>query len=181
MSSAKMAVQKISLRLKAIILLAVSASVLLSGCETTDLAAKSATAATIHQEFIRHSMMLKWEGTYVYGIGRTDLGYGDLGDRKGLTLTVDSGPSKLRVFYFSHRGGLSNLFYQTDVVPMDVDLKPNGSYTLHCNASDESARFTLIDLATKNIVATSAEVPLYIRPSPESSRPGFIPIFIPSR
>jgi len=180
MNSPRIGIQRIALRLKPIILLAVSASVFLGGCETTNLATKSVSAAMIHQEFVRHSMMLNWEGAYVYGIGRTDLGYGDLGDRKGLTLTVDSGPSKLRVFYFAHKGH-RNLFYQTDVVPMDVDLEPNGRYTLHCNASDTSARFTLIDLATKNIVATSVEVPIYIRPYPGSSGPAFIPIFIPAR
>jgi hypothetical protein len=63
--------------------------------------------------------------------------------------------------------GYDHLFHQTDVISMGVDLKPNGKYALHCDASDESARFTLIELATNNIVATSAEVPLYIRPSPE--------------
>jgi hypothetical protein len=166
--------------MKAIALLAVSAFALLSACETTNLASKAATPpATIHQEFVRHSMMLNWEGTYVYGIGRTDLGYGDLGDRKGLTLTVDSGPSTLRVFYYSHRSGYDNLFHQTDVIGMDVDLKPDGKYTLHGDVSDDVVRFTLIELPTRNIVATSAEVPLYIRPSPGRSDTGYIPVFIP--
>jgi len=72
--------------LKIVALSAVSAVLLLTGCETTNLVTKSTTPATIHQEFVRHSMMVNWEGTYVYGIGRTDLGYGDLGNRKGLTL-----------------------------------------------------------------------------------------------
>ena len=168
--------------MKAIVLLAVSAAVLLGGCETTNLVTKSTTPATIRQEFVRHSMMVNWEGTYVYGIGRTDLGYGDLGNRKGLTLTVDSGPSALRVFYFSHHSGAGHLFQQSDVIAMDVDLKPNGKYTLHCEASDESARFTLIDLSTNEAAATSAEVPLYIRPSPGSGGgTGYVPVFIPVR
>jgi hypothetical protein len=166
---------------KTIALSAALAVIVLSGCETTNLVTKSTTPATIHQEFVRHSMMMNWEGTYVYGIGRTDLGFGDLGNRKGLTLTVDSGPSALRVFYFSHHSGGGNLFQQSDVIVMDVDLKPNGKYTLHCDASEESARFTLVELATNDVAATSKEVPLYIRPSPGIGGPGYVPVIIPVR
>jgi hypothetical protein len=166
--------------MKAIALLAIGAIVLLTACETTNFASNATTPATIHQEFVRHSMMLNWEGTYVYGIGRTDLGYGDLGDRKGLTLTVDSGPSTLRVFYFANRGRHDDLFHQTDVISMDVNLKPNGKYTLHCDASDETAHFTLIEIPTSEIAGTSADVPLYIRPSPEHRGGGMIPVFIPA-
>jgi hypothetical protein len=165
--------------MKVVAMLAVGALVLLSACETTNLASKAPASATIHQEFVRHSLMLNWEGTYVYGIGRTDLGYGNLGDRKGLTLTVDSGPSTLRVFYLANRGCHDNFFHQTDVIGMDVNLKPNGKYTLHCDASAETARFTLIELPTSSIVGTSAAVPIYILPSPERSGAVFIPIFIP--
>jgi hypothetical protein len=170
-----------TLHLKIIASVAVLAAVVLSGCETTNLVTKSTTPATIRQEFVRHSMMVNWEGSYVYGIGRTDLGYGDLGNRKGLTLTVDSGPSALRVFYISHHSGGGNLFTQSDVVAMDVDLKPTGNYTLHCEASEESARFTLIDLTTNQVAATSGEVPLYIRPTPGTGGSGYAPVFIPVR
>jgi len=64
---------------------------------------------------------------------------------------------------------------------MDVDLKPNGKYTLHCDASEESARFTLVELGTNNVAATSAEVPLFIRPSPGTGEGGYVPVFIPVR
>jgi hypothetical protein len=161
--------------------LTVLAAVLSSGCETTNLVTKSTTPATIHQEFVRHSLMVDWEGSYVYGIGRTDLGYGDLGDRKGLTLTVDSGTSALRVFYMAHHSGGGHLFPQTDVVALDVDLAPGGQYTLHCEAAEETARFTLINLATHEAVATSKDVPLYIRPTPGASgSPGYVPVFMPA-
>jgi hypothetical protein len=56
--------------MKVAALLAIGAIVSLSACETTNLASKATTPATIHQEFVRHSVMLNWEGTYVYGIGR---------------------------------------------------------------------------------------------------------------
>ncbi|HME38591.1 MAG TPA: hypothetical protein VKG63_06490, partial [Steroidobacteraceae bacterium] len=155
------------------------AASLLSACETTNLARNSTPPATIRQEFVLHSMTQDWEGTYLYGVGLTDLGFGHLGDRKGLTLTVDSGLSTIRFFYLSHRHGDDNLFHQTDVIYMEVNLRPNGKYTLHCDASDETARFTLIELSTKEAAATSVDVPLYIRPSPERSGPGFMPMFIP--
>jgi hypothetical protein len=150
-----------------------------TGCETTNLT-KSATPATIKQEFERHSMMLNREGTYLYGIGRTDLGYGDLGDRKGLTLNVDPGAESPRLFYIAH-AGYDSLFHQTDIISSDANLQPNGHYTLHCDANEETAYFRLIDLATQAVVAESAEVPIYIRPSPENRGPGFDPVLVPVR
>ena len=94
---------------------------------------------------------------------------------------MDSGPSPLRVFYFAHHSGGGHLFSQSDIVAMDVDLKADGKYTLHCDVADESARFTLIDLSTNEVSATSAEVPLYIGPSPGDRGPGYVPVFIPVR
>lgn len=154
---------------------------LLVGCQTTRFTT-SATAATIRQEFARHSLLTEWEGSYVYGVGRYELGFDQLGDRKGLTLSFDPGPSQVRAFYFAHHSGMNGLFDVTDVVTLDVDLKPSTNYLLHCEAADNKVTFTLRDLATNTVVATVADVPVYVRPNPEGRRHGgVVPIFVPHR
>jgi hypothetical protein len=155
----------------------------LTGCETTNFA-KSSTPATIRQEFVRHNANLfspDWEGSYVYGVGRYELGYGDLGDRKALTLSFDPGAADIKAFYFGHKGAVGTLFLLTDIVTLHADLKANAHYALHCDANDDVVQFKLIDLGTNEIVASLPDVPIYHRPHPAPSNVAVVPIFIPHR
>ena len=98
-------------------------------------------------------------------------------------IIVDSGPATLLVWYYAHGGGLMDkMFDQTDPVSLQADLAPNGHYKIHCEHSDTSARFELIDLQTQHVITASADVPLFVRASPmDSARPGaVIPVVIPA-
>ena len=99
-------------------------------------------------------------------------------------LIVDAGPMMLLVWYYAHGGGLMDkMFDQTDPVVLKVDLAPNGHYKIHCERTETTARFQLIDLQTGQVIASSADVPLMVRASPmESAKPGVvIPVVVPAR
>jgi hypothetical protein len=61
-----------------------------------------------------------------------------------------------------------------------MDLKPNTHYTLHCDATEDQARFQLIDLATQQVAASTDEVTVFLRPSPSPAEPVVVPVLIPA-
>jgi hypothetical protein len=154
---------------------------LLVGCQTSNFA-KSTSPATIQEEWARHTPT-KWEGAEIYAIRNIEFGYAR-GGGKHDPLIVDAGPMMLLVWYYAHGGGLMDkMFDQTDPVVLKVDLAPNGHYKIHCERTETTARFQLIDLQTGQVIASSADVPLMVRASPmESAKPGVvIPVVVPAR
>ena len=153
---------------------------LLVGCQTSNFA-KSASPATIQEEWARHTPT-RWEGAQIYAVRNIEFGY-ERGGGKHDPIVVDAGPTMLSVWYYAHAGGLMDkMFDQTDPVVLKADLASNGHYKIHCDRTDTTARFQLVDLQTGQVVASSGDVPLLVRASPiESAKPSVvIPVVIPA-
>ena len=77
---------------------------------------------------------------------------------------------------------MDKMFDQTDPVVLRADLAPNGHYKIHCERTDTTARFQLVDLQTGQVVSSSGDVPRLVRASPiESAKPSVvIPVVIPA-
>jgi len=163
--------------MKGSLALCVVAAVLVA-CQTSNFA-KSGSPATIQEEWVRHTPT-RWEGTELFAIRNIEFGY-ERGGGIHNPIIIDPGPAKIWVWYYAHAGGLMDrMFDQTDPVSLVADLVPNGHYKIHCELTDMTARFQLVDLQSGQVVATSNDVPLVIRGSPlQSAKPGTVPVFIP--
>ena len=154
---------------------------LLVGCETSNFA-KSASPATIQEEWVRHTPT-RWEGAEIFAVRNIEFGYAR-GGGKHDPIVVDAGPTMLSVWYYAHGSGglMDKMFDQTDPAALKVDLAPNGHYKIHCERADTTARFQLMDLQTGQVVASSGDLPVLVRASPmESVKPGVvIPVVIPA-
>lgn len=149
----------------------------LFGCATTNFAS-SPTPARVQEEWFRKEMTF-WGGTRIFAIG--DLEFGMLRYEADTTFTVNPGSSVVKVWYYANRGDAKGLFWQTDVVSMAADLKPNGRYQVRSNYGDEEVSFSLVDLDANVRIAETQPVRIVRRPSPSQQSPTFIPIFIPKR
>lgn len=147
----------------------------LSGCASTNFA-NSPTPVSIKEEWIRKELTV-WSGTRIFAVGDIEFGY--LRYNSDATFTVDPGQKRIKTFYFANRGNAQGLFWQTDIVSLDAELKPNGRYQVRGGYEEAKVRFRLVDLETEQIVAESEEVPIVRRPSPAQESPNIIPIFIP--
>ncbi len=148
---------------------------LLSGCASTNFA-NSTTPVSIKEEWIRKELTV-WGGTRIFAVG--DLEFGYLQHDSDATFTVDPGRKCIKMFYYANRGNAQGLFWQTDIVSLDAELKPNGRYQIRGESEESTIRFRLVDLETKQIVVESGEVPIIRRPNPAQQSPIVIPLFIP--
>lgn len=130
------------------------------GCATTNFATTK-TPVTIKEEWIRKELSI-WGGTRIFRVG--DLEFGYLRNGNNATYTVDPGRKIIRVWYYANRGNAQNLFWQTDLVDLEADLKPSGKYQVRGNYGETLILFTLVDLDTQEVLAKSGETPIVRRP-----------------
>jgi hypothetical protein len=150
----------------------------LAGCANTNFAT-SPTPASVQEEFFRKEMTV-WGGTRVFSIG--NLEFGKLNNENNSTFVVNPGPTTIKVWYYANRGNNPQLlFWQTDTVSLDVDLKPNGRYQVKGTYGEDEVTFRLVDLGTGLAVSETVSAKVVRRPSPVRAGPVYIPIFVPSR
>ncbi len=161
--------------LKYAFIIIVLACSLLSGCAGTNFA-NSPTPVSIKEEWIRKELTV-WGGTRIFAVGDMEFGY--LRYDSDATFTVDPGRKRIKMFYYANRGNAQGLFWQTDIVSLDAELKPNGRYQVRGDYEEAKVRFRLVDLETEQVIAESDEAPIVRRPSPAQESPNVIPLFIP--
>jgi hypothetical protein len=147
---------------------------LASGCATSNYS-KTATPVTVSEEFTREGP-LTWAGTRIVAIGNIEFPPAALDS----TYTVDPGEKTIRVAYKANRGEMKipAMFYETDPLAISVMLKPNGKYQVRSIATEDSAKFRIIDLLTNEVIATSGETPIIYRSSQQQRSTTVVPIII---
>lgn len=149
-------------------------SILATGCATSNYS-KTATPVTVSEEFKREGA-LTWAGTRIIAIGNIEFPPAALDS----TYTVDPGEKTIRVAYKANRGEMKipAMFYETDPLPVSVTLKPNGKYQVRSTVTEEAAKFSIVDLLTNEVVATTGETPIIYRSSQQQRNNVVVPIII---
>jgi len=153
------------------------AVLLFTGCASHKNFADTDQTATIREEWIREGMTV-WRGTRISAIGNLEFGMGRY--EAGSSFTVDAGRKKIKAWSNANRGNAQGLYWQTDPVELEAELKPNATYQVVGIYGETSVRFRLIDSASLEVLAESAEAPIFRRTLPNAVvTPTTIPIFIP--
>jgi hypothetical protein len=155
--------------------LAVMGCGLLAACATTGRTTftTSSSPATI-QERAMHDGSSTWGGAMLLRAGDADVGYATR--PIGQTFTVNPGSILIWVWYYGSRKGLQRgVYIQSDPVDMRATLAPGGHYQLTAQiGAYEGARtgegvgtvkFSLVDLTSAKVMATSTETLLLKGPS----------------
>ncbi|MGA7538140.1 MAG: MalM family protein [Steroidobacteraceae bacterium] len=147
---------------------------LLAACATSTPTtfATASSPATIQEQAMRDGPST-WGGAMLFRAGDTDIGYAIR--PIGQTFTLDPGSTVIWAWYYGSRPGLHGAFIQSDPVDMRATLAPNGRYELtaqirayqgaQTRAGVGTVRFSLVDLTTNRVMATSPENLLLKGPS----------------
>jgi hypothetical protein len=163
-------------------LVALTALSLLFGCANTNFA-KTDTPATVEEQWVREGLAT-WGGTRIYAIGEHQWGYRH--DNNGNSFKVDPGKTTLKVWYFGNKSFSGNLRYQTDLVTLRADLKPNGRYQVRVDPArniqqGQMVSFSLVDLDTERVIVRSDPLSVAYGPSKMPLAPVVMPIYVPAR
>jgi hypothetical protein len=147
---------------------------LLAACATshrTEFATATAPA-TIREQALRAAPGA-WGGAMLLRVGDADIGYAirPIGE----TFTVNPGPALIWAWYYGARPGLHGAFIESDPVDLRATLAANGRYELTAQIGAYrgartgegvgTVRFSLVDLTSNSVVATSRESLLLKGPS----------------
>lgn len=153
----------------------IAASLVLTGCASHVKLAKSDQPAVLQEDWNRKEITV-WDSTRVFRIDDVEFGY--LRYDKEARFSVDPGKHRIRVWYFANRGNAQGLFWQTDPVEIEADLKPNMTYLVGGEYGETSVRFKLIEQPGGTVVVETGETPIIRRPIPVSVQP-IAPVFVP--
>lgn len=147
---------------------------LLAACATSSRTtiATSSSPATIQEQATRDGPGT-WGGAMLLRVGDADIGYAMR--PIGQTFTLNPGATVIWAWYYGSRKGLHGAFIESDPVDMRATLAPNGRYELtaqirayegaQTREGVGTVRFSLVDLSSNKVVATSAENLLLKGPS----------------
>ena len=153
------------------------AALLFTGCASHKNFADTDQTATVKEEWVRDGITI-WRSTHIYSIGNLEFGMWNY--ESGSSFTVDAGRKKIKAWSNANRGNAQGLFWQTDLVELEAELKPNTTYQVVGVYGETSVRLQLIDFTSKEVIAESADAPIFRRPIPQvRTTPTTIPIYIP--
>lgn len=153
------------------------AALLLTGCASHKNFADTDQRATIKEEWVREGITI-WRSTNIYSIGNLEFGMGNY--ESGSSFTVDAGRKNIKAWSNANRGNAQGLFWQTDPAELEAELKPNTTYQVVGVYGETSVRLQLVDFASKEVIAESADAPIFRHPLPQvRTTPATIPIYIP--
>jgi hypothetical protein len=158
--------------MKSALAIVLTACLALTGCVNKNFA-KSATLVTIQGEWKQNQGENIFESTRIFRVGNIEFGYLDYGNDP--TFTIDPGQKMIKVWYIGNRDSYNPvlLYWQTDLVDLSADLKPNGKYQVRGDYGEKSVRFKLIDLDTQEVIVESSETPIIRRPTGEQPIPPY--------
>jgi Maltose operon periplasmic protein precursor (MalM) len=146
----------------------------LAACATSTRTtfATSSSPASIQEQVVRDGPET-WGGALLLRAGDADIGYAIR--PLGQTFTVNPGSTVIWAWYYGSRKGLGGAYIQSDPVDLRANLAPGGHYELtaqigayqeaQTRAGVGAVKFSLLDLSTNKVVASSAENLLLKGPS----------------
>ena len=177
--------------MKSFAVIVLTACLALTGCATNF--ATSATPVTIEGDLHwlqkvedidiqkESSNTFKFESTHIFRVGDIEFGYPSYDNRfDNPTFIIDPGQQMIQVWYLADRGFNQGLLWQTDLVNLNANLKPNGKYQVRGDYGEKFVRFKLADLDTQEVVVVSSEAPI-IRRGLLQSDIIIVPIIFPAR